>query len=58
VDGKKRTGAVAALVFLSLNDIEIDADEEEFESMVLSVAQGRADKAAVAEFFRKHAQQQ
>ncbi len=58
VDGNKRTGAVAALVFLSLNDIEIDADEEEFESMVLSVAQGRADKAAVAEFFRKHAQQQ
>ena len=57
-DGNKRTGAVAALVFLSLNDIEIDADEEEFESMVLSVAQGRSDKAAVTEFFRKYAQQQ
>ncbi|MBW1982513.1 MAG: type II toxin-antitoxin system death-on-curing family toxin [Deltaproteobacteria bacterium] len=58
VDGNKRSGAVAALVFLSLNDIEIDADEEEFESMVLSAAQGKADKAAVAEHFRKHAQQQ
>ena len=57
-DGNKRTGAVAALVFLSLNDIEIDADEEEFESMVLSVAQGRSDKAAVTEFFRKYARQQ
>jgi death-on-curing protein len=57
-DGNKRTGAVAALVFLSLNGIEIDADEEEFESMVLSVAQGRSDKAAVTEFFRKYAQQQ
>ena len=57
-DGNKRTGAVAALVFLSLNDIEIDADEEEFESMVLSVAQGGSDKAAVTEFFRKYAQQQ
>ena len=54
VDGNKRTGAVAALVFLSLNDIEIEAEEDEFEEMVLSVAQGRADKAAVTEFFRKN----
>lgn len=58
VDGNKRASAVAALVFLSLNDIEIDADEEEFESMVLAGAQGRAHKAAVTEFCRKHAQQQ
>ncbi len=54
VDGNKRTGAVAALVFLSLNDIDIEAEEDEFEEMVLSVAQGRADKAAVTEFFRRN----
>lgn len=54
VDGNKRTGAVASLVFLSLNDIEIDADEEEFEKNVRGVAEGKIDKAAVAEFFRNN----
>jgi death-on-curing protein len=54
VDGNKRTGAVAALVFLSLNDIEIDVDEEILEKMVLSVAERKTDKAAVAEFFRRN----
>ena len=54
VDGNKRTGAVASLVFLSLNDIEIDADEEEFEKNVIGVAEGKIDKAAVAEFFRNN----
>jgi death-on-curing protein len=54
VDGNKRTGAVAALVFLSLNDIEIEAEEDEFEEMVLSVAQGRTNKAAATEFFRRN----
>lgn len=57
VDGNKRTGAVAALIFLSLNDIEIEADEDSFEKMVLTVAAGQADKRAVTEFFREHAHQ-
>ena len=54
IDGNKRTGAVASLVFLSLNDVEIEADEEEFERIVLGVAQGKIDKASVAEFFRRN----
>lgn len=56
VDGNKRTGAVAALVFLALNGVEIDAEPEAFERIVWAVAKGRADKAAVARFFRKCAQ--
>jgi prophage maintenance system killer protein len=44
----------AFLVFLSLNDVEMEADEEDFERIVLSVAQGKTDKASVAEFFRKN----
>lgn len=55
VDGNKRTGAVSALVFLSLNGIEIDADEDGFEKMVLAVAAGQADKLTVTEFLRGHA---
>ena len=54
IDGNKRTGAVASLVFLSLNDVELEADEEEFEGIVLGVAEGKIDKAAVSEFFRNN----
>ncbi len=52
VDGNKRTGAVASLVFLSLNGVEIKADENKFENTVLSVAEGKIDKAVVAKFLR------
>ena len=52
-DGNKRTGAVAAIVFLALNDIELKADEEGLEAITLAVAQGKAGKDEVAEFFRK-----
>ncbi len=55
VDGNKRVGAVAALVFLALNDIEIDADEDAFEQAVLAVAEGRWDKTAIANFLRDNA---
>lgn len=50
VDGNKRTGAVAALVFLALNGIEIDADEEALEKMVLAVADSQAGKSTAGEF--------
>ena len=52
VDGNKRTGAVAAIVFLALNDTELDADEDEFEKIVLQVAEGKAGKETVATFLR------
>ena len=52
VDGNKRTGAVAALVFLLLNGIEINADEDSFERMVLSASEGKIDKATIARFLR------
>jgi len=55
VDGNKRVGAVAAFVFLRMNDEKLRITNAELESLVLSVAQGKADKAAVATFFRDHA---
>jgi death-on-curing protein len=54
VDGNKRTGAVAAVVFLMMNGEELHAGEESFEKMVRSVAEGEMGKAGVAEFFREH----
>src|SRR5262249_49078872 len=52
IDGNKRAGAVAALVFLRLNDCEVRLTNAQLESLVLSVARGKADKAAVAQYFR------
>ncbi len=52
VDGNKRTGTVAAVVFLEMNGVELDADENELEELVRSVAMGKADKAASAVFLR------
>jgi hypothetical protein len=34
--------------------VRIEADEDALAELVLEVAQGRADKARVAEFFRRH----
>jgi death-on-curing protein len=57
VDGNKRTGVVAALVFLALNNVVIEAEEEDFERVVRAVAEGKAGKATVSEFLKKHAQE-
>ncbi len=54
IDGNKRTGAAAAALFLLMNGIELIADEESYEKLVLSVVEGTTDKAAVARFFRDH----
>lgn len=56
VDGNKRTGTATALVFLEMNGVAIDADEDELVALVLDVAQGRADKPRVAEFFRANSE--
>lgn len=55
IDGNKRTGAVASIVFLMMNGIELYADEETFTKMVLSVAEGKLDKAGITHFFRDNA---
>lgn len=54
VDGNKRTGAVAAIVFLAMNDIEVVADADDLEVFVRSVATGQSDKAAAAAFLRSN----
>lgn len=54
IDGNKRTGAVASVVFLMMNGFETDADEDNLEKIVLSVAEGKIDKATIAQFFREN----
>jgi len=55
IDGNKRVGTVAALVFLTINDQSVTMSDAELESLVLSIAQGQTDKAAIATFLRVHA---
>ena len=55
LDGNKRTGAAAAIVFLAMNDIEINNDEDGLVELTLAVATGQSRKGEIAEFFRKRA---
>ena len=54
LDGNKRTGAMAALVFLDLNGVEFTATEDEFTAMVLAVASGQMEKPEIARFPQAH----
>lgn len=56
VDGNKRVGLVAALVFLDLNGIAVEHGTEELYELTLSVAGRRLSKDDVAERFRELAQ--
>ncbi len=54
IDGNKRAAAAAAIAFLGLNGIVVDAPPNELADITLAVAAGTADKAAAADFFRRH----
>ena len=54
IDGNKRTGAVASVVFLLMNGIELNAEEDSLEKMVQLVAEGKTDKSAITQFFRNN----
>ena len=55
VDGNKRTAVGAALTFLEMNGVEVDADEDAFYDLVIGVAEGRVSKASVTVFLEEHA---
>jgi death-on-curing protein len=51
--GNKRAALAAALVFLELNDVSIDAPDEELVGMVVRVATGEESKASAAVFLER-----
>ena len=53
VDGNKRVGTAAAILFLDLNGVEIGVDDESLVELVLGVATGQVSKADVAGFLRR-----
>lgn len=54
VDGNKRTGIAAAIVFLEMNGVEVRATNDALLRTVLAVAEGTLGKSGIAEFFRKN----
>lgn len=54
-DGNKRTGLMAALVFLDDNGVQIDAPKGSLYELTIGVATSAVGKAEIAAFFRTHA---
>lgn len=56
VDGNKRVGAVAAIVFLFINGYIFEVNENGFEDLVLKISEGKREKSEIADFIRKNTQ--
>jgi death-on-curing protein len=54
VDGNKRVGLEAALLFLELNGQSVETTDVALVDLVLRTAQGQTTKQQIAEFFRAH----
>ncbi len=55
VDGNKRVGAAAAVVFLKINGWAFTADQDDYSDVVLRVASSEMDKQSLSDFFERHA---
>ena len=54
IDGNKRIGAHAMLVFLALNDIQLDFTQEELIQIFLDLASGNSDYNTLLVWIRSH----
>ncbi len=54
VDGNKRVGLEATLVFLEINNIAIEATDEELVQIVLDTTASKVSKQDIADFFQSH----
>jgi len=54
VDGNKRVGLEAALIFLEINDLPLNATDDELIELTMRTAQSLTSKNDIAAFFRAH----
>ena len=54
VDGNKRIGAHAMLVFLNINQIELCYEDDELIAVILSVASGTMDYNGLLSWLQEH----
>ncbi len=57
IDGNKRVGGMAALAFLEINGVFVDAEPDAYAELVLAVAAGKAARDDVVIFLRAHTRQ-
>lgn len=55
VDGNKRTALAAAETFLLVNGFELNATNDELETLMLGAAEGTVSKESVVAFLAQHA---
>ena len=54
IDGNKRTGAAAAIIFLDMNGLQAPPDEQSLGDLVLAVAAGTSGKDQVTQYFEQN----
>ena len=54
VDGNKRTGVIAAVMFLRINGQNISAPNKEVESFALSIASGNQSVETIAQWLERY----
>lgn len=55
VDGNKRTGTLAAVVFLGLNGVQVEFNEAEIAVMIIGLAASEFSEDDLANWLRKNA---
>lgn len=58
MDGNKRVGAMAAELFLVINDAELRATDEELTAITLETAAGKVTAEALAIWFRQRTREE
>jgi len=53
-DGNKRVAVVASEIFLNINGMQLDIDNEELKQLCLGVAAGEISKDQTVTFFEEH----
>ncbi len=56
IDGNKRVGLVASLMFLTMNEYEVVVDGKKLEKLVLDVVEGNKTKEQAGRFFQRYSQ--
>ena len=54
IDGNKRIGTHAMLVFLRLNNVELEYDDDDLITLILGTAAGEYDDKTILEWLKKH----
>jgi death on curing protein len=55
IDGNKRTGTLAAIAFLAINNVQLEFEEAEIASMIIALAASEVEESDIATWFRRSA---